>query len=50
MMAPHLKTNFVVYRLTAEENLMLLSQFAQFFNFTELNCYTVLLRISRLTR
>jgi len=40
MMAPHLKINFVVYRLTVE-NFMRLSQFAQFFSFTELNCYTI---------
>jgi len=40
MMAPYLKINFVVYRLTVE-NFMLLSQFAQFFSFTEFNCYTI---------
>ena len=39
-MTPHLKINFMVYRWTVE-NFMLLSQFAQFFNFTELNGYTI---------
>jgi len=35
-MAPHLKINFMVYGLTAE-SFMLLSQFAQYFGFNELN-------------
>jgi len=39
-MTPHLKTNLMVYRLTVE-NFVLFTQFAQFFNFTESNCYTI---------
>jgi len=39
-MAPHLKVNFIVYRLSVE-NFILISQFAQFFNFAELNCYAI---------
>jgi len=38
-MAPYLKIIYMVCRLTVEK-FMLLSQFAQFFNFTELNVYT----------
>jgi len=45
-MAPHLKINFVVYRLTVE-SFMLLSQFAQYFSFNELNGCTRCLRRHR---
>jgi len=39
-MTPLPKINLTVYRLTVEK-FMLLSQFAQLFSFTELNCYTI---------